>query len=179
MKALNNAVIPGAIARMLRTPPLAPHEFTATKFHTAEDEAWFGNTVLKFIADDCPSGAFTERFYNRLSNSYGHIAHFKRAGFYEHFFSDLDGKIEFLEQTLEWPCYGQPDYTFCDVEIAVQCRLLAANLLALFKSRRAADLAQRERRLLARLKAKYETGAPPSAPPTTALRQQNLFDLAP
>ncbi|MGB5083339.1 MAG: hypothetical protein WBO09_01765 [Methylocystis silviterrae] len=177
MKTLNNPAIPAAIARMLRTPPLEPHAFAATKFHSAEDKAWFGNAFLKFLADDCPQSAFTKRFYNRLSHSFGHIAHYNRAGFYEHFFVDLAGKIDFLQQTLQWPCYGQPEHTFSDVELVLQARLSTATLLPLLIARRNADIARRERDLLARLKAKYEPQPQPYAP-TMALRQASLFDLS-
>lgn len=178
MKALNNAAIPAAIARMLRTPPLAPHQFTATKFHSAEDKAWFGNAFLKFLAADCPQSAFTKRFYNRLSNSFGHIAHYNRAGFYGHFFIDLAGKIDFLQQTLQWPCYGQPEHTFSDVELMLQARLSATTLLPILIARRDADIARRERDLLARLKTKYEPQPQPADAPAMPLRQASLFDLS-
>lgn len=171
-------MIPAAVARALKVPLLAADEFTATKFHTADDKAWFGNAFLKFLADDCPQGAFTKRLYNRLSNSFGHIAHYDRGGFYEHFFLDLAGKIDFLRQTLQWPCYGHPEHTFSDVELALQARLSTAKLLPLLTARRDADIARRERELLARLKTKYEPEPQPCAAPTTTFRQASLFDLS-
>jgi hypothetical protein len=171
-------MIPMPIVRMLRVPPLEPREFTATKFHSMEDKAWFGNALLKFIAADFPEASFTNRLYNVLSNTFGHIAHYDRSGFYDHFFRDLDGKIAFLDQTLRWPCYGSPEYTFSDVEIIVQSRLALTHLLELTRSCRQADIATRERQLLSRLKAKYEPHPEPSAPPTTTLHQPSLFDLS-
>lgn len=171
-------MIPAAVARALKVPLLAADEFTATKFHSAEDKAWFANAFLKFLAADCPRGAFTERFYDRLSNSFGHIAQFDRHEFYERFFLDLDGKIAFLDQTLQWPCYGQPEHTFSDVELVLQARLSTAKLLPILIARRDADIARRERELLVRLKAKYEPQPQPYAAPTTALRQVSLFDFS-
>jgi hypothetical protein len=79
-------MLPPAIIRSLRIPRLTAADFTPTKFHTAEDKAWFANTLLKFLADDCPRSGFTVRLYVRLSNSFGHIAHYDRSNFFEHFF---------------------------------------------------------------------------------------------
>ncbi|MBG0808066.1 hypothetical protein IY145_01370 [Methylosinus sp. H3A] len=183
-------MLPTAIIRSLRTPQLTAPDFTPTKFHTTDDKAWFANALLKFLADDCPQSAFTDRLYVRLSNSFGNIAHHDRTRFYDNFFVTSERKIGFLEQTLRWPCYGAAEFTFCDVEILVQSRIAATNLLAIEQSRRDAEIARRERELLARLKAKYEsipradpTPSPittstlaPSAVPTP--RQGSLFDLS-
>jgi hypothetical protein len=167
-------------------PQLTPADFTPTKFHSADDKAWFANALLKFLADDCPRSGFTDRLYVRLSNSFGHIAHYDRSGFFEHFFLTLQTKVEFLEQTLQWLCYGSAEFTFCDVEILVQSRITTANLLAIIKAQRDSDTARRERELLERLKAKYEPmprpdARPDQAPPTApaaVLRQGSLFDFS-
>jgi hypothetical protein len=181
-------MLPTAIIRSLRTPQLTAPDFTPTKFHTADDKAWFANALLKFLADDCPQSAFTDRLYARLSSSFGHIAHHDRHGFYENFFVTSDRKLEFLEQTLRWPCYGAAEHTFCDVEILVQSRIASADLFAIERSRRDAEIGLRERELLARLKAKYEPTPrfdPPPIPTSTPVpsaapkpRQGSLFDLS-
>jgi hypothetical protein len=176
-------MLPPAIIRSLRIPQLTAADFTPTKFHTAEDKAWFANTLLKFLADDCPRSGFTDRLYVRLSNSFGHIAHYDRSNFFEHFFPDPERRIAFLEETLQWPCYGSAEFTFCDVEILVQSRITAANLLAIVKAQRDRDLARRERELLDRLKAKYEPSHRPDtrsdpASPAAVLRQGSLFDFS-
>jgi hypothetical protein len=101
-------MFPPAVVRSLRNPRLEASAFTPTKFHSAEDKAWFGNAFLKFVADDCPKAAFTERFYNRLSKSFGQIAYFNKHGFYDNFFLDVSGKIDFLEQTLQCPVTASP-----------------------------------------------------------------------
>jgi hypothetical protein len=170
-------------------PQLTAADFTSTKFHTVDDKAWFANALLKFLADDCPRSGFTDRLYVRLSNSYGHIAHYDRQSFFEHFFLALETKVEFLEQTLQWPCYGSAEFTFCDVEILVQSRITTANLLAIVKAQRDSDITRRERELFERLKAKYEPmprpdalsalASPATAPePPTVLRQGSLFDFS-
>jgi len=41
-----------------------------------------------------------QKLCRRLALSFGHIAHFERGSFYDHFFRDLQGKGAFLEETL-------------------------------------------------------------------------------
>jgi hypothetical protein len=179
-------MLPSAIIRSLRKPQLTAADFTPTKFHSSDDKAWFANALLKFLADDCPRSGFTDRLYVRLSNSFGHIAHYDRSGFFEHFFPDPERRIAFLEETLQWRCYGAADYTFCDVEILVQSRVSAAKLLSVERARRDSEVTRRERELLERLKAKYEPISRPDSPPEPApptapaavLRQGSLFDFS-
>jgi hypothetical protein len=171
-----HAIIPAAVVRALRTPRLEPSAFTPTKFHSAEDKAWFGDAFFKFVAQDYPKSAFSKRFYMRLSNCFGHIANYNLHCFYETFFLDLSGKIDFLTQTLRWPCYGDPAYTFCDVERLIQKRLATSRLLDIHKAAHAAEIDRAERATLARLKAIYEPHPEPQ--PTPVLRQGNLFDLS-
>jgi hypothetical protein len=137
--------------------PFLPSDFTATKFSTAADKAEFGNTLLRFIESEWASALFTKRFYNRLSMCYGHIAHYKRAQFYEEWFSSLAAQVRFLKHTLRFPCYGDPEYTFSDVERAIQREIVNRNYLARYELRlaeeqQAADLAQ-----LRQLECKYRT----------------------
>ena len=100
--------------------PFLPSDFTATKFSTAADKAEFGNTLLRFIESEWASALFTKSFYNRLSMCFGHIAHYNRTQFYEEWFSSLAAQVRFLKHTLRFPCYGDPEYTFSDVERAIQ-----------------------------------------------------------
>ena len=105
--------------------------------------------------------SFSKALYQRLSNTFGHIAHTNRDGYYSVFFERDADKVVFLDQTLRWPCYGDPTYTFCDVERAVQRRLRAANVIEVFRMREADATRKRELDTLARLQAKY--GAEPRA----------------
>jgi hypothetical protein len=140
----------------LLRPSFAESEFTSTKWDTAADKAQFANSLCRFIAADFKQDLFTKKLYRRLSLTFGHIAHFNLHGFFEYFFLDQQGKIAFLEQTLAWWMYGDPHYTFCDVERAVQARLQACNLLEAYRALRAAEVEQAERALLALLHRKYE-----------------------
>jgi hypothetical protein len=56
--------------------PFSPSEFVPTEFSTAADKADFGNTFLHFVDADCAQNLFTKKFYNRLSMTFGHIAHY-------------------------------------------------------------------------------------------------------
>jgi hypothetical protein len=51
-------------------------EFTPTEFSTAQDKAAFGNHFFRFIEAEWKESIFTKGFYNRLSNCFGHIAHY-------------------------------------------------------------------------------------------------------
>jgi hypothetical protein len=51
-------------------------DFVATKFSTAADKANFGNLLLHFIDSGWKQKIHTEKFYSRLSMSFGHIAHY-------------------------------------------------------------------------------------------------------
>lgn len=154
-------------ASALTRPLFTDQDFTATKFSSAAEKAGFANTLLRFIETDFRPTLFTQRLYSRLSMCFGHIAHTNQLGFSETFFDDLQGKVAFLEQTLAWRCYGQPDYTYCDVEHAIQSRLHACGLLAVYRARHAAEIESSERAMLARLLAKYDgvPAAPPIDPP--------------
>jgi hypothetical protein len=147
-------------------PRFTPAEFTPTKWDSAEVKANFANKLGQFIAADFKESLFTKVFYNRLSMTYGHIAHFNREGFFGTFFRDLAGKVEFLEQTLQWPCFGDPAWIYCDVERAIQGRLRKCDLLTAYRALRAAEIERRERETLQRLSAKYngDVARPKTAP---------------
>jgi len=178
-------MIPATTARAVRSPQIEPSAFTPTKFSTTEDKAWFGNALLKFLANDSPQSGFTTRLYHRLSLTFGHIAHFDKVGFYETFFQDDSGKIEFLRQTIQWPFFGDPHHTFSDVERAIAARVKTSGLIHFYEMRLNTAIEQAERAKLAQLKAKYEPSRANTAAilPTASdrpqpLRQGDLFGLA-
>ena len=158
-------MIDAAMARRLRDPLFTAAAFAPPRSRTADEKAWFANTLLRFLATDCPWTLFSERLYHRLSGSFGHIAHTNRLGFHETFFLDARGKVEFLEQSLAHPCYGSPGHTFCDVERRLQTRIREAGLLAHWREERRAEAEHAERALLAALRTKYENAPPPQPSP--------------
>jgi hypothetical protein len=61
--------------------------------------------------------------------------------------------------TLAWPCWGDPEYTFCDVERAIQQEIRNRNYLARYELRAAEAVRSGEMETLKRLEAKYRTVA--------------------
>ena len=137
--------------------PFLPSDFTATKFSTAADKAEFGNTLLRFIESEWASALFTKRFYNRLSMCFSHIAHYNRTQFYEEWFLSLAAQVQFLKHTLRFPCYGDPEYTFSDVERAIQREIVNRNYLARYELRLAEEHQATDVALLRQLESKYRT----------------------
>ena len=155
----------GALLR----PRFQPDEFTATQWDGAEVKAKFANDLCRFMAADFKETLFSKDLYRRLSMCWGHIAHYDRNGFFSEFFRDLRGKVDFLDQTLAWRCFGDPAYTFSDVERAVNARLRSCNLLAAYRALRAAEVESAEREMLRRLQQKYDGGNAPQVAPTPIL----------
>ena len=67
--------------------------------------------------------------------------------------------LRFLEKTLKWPCWGDPEYTFSDVERAIQQEVRKRNYLARYQLRVAEAERAREMETLRRLEAKYRVPA--------------------
>jgi hypothetical protein len=139
--------------------PFLPSEFVPTKFSTAQDKADFGNTFLHFIESEWARTAFSKSFYNRLSMCFSHIAHYDAAGFYATWFTTDADRLRFLRHTLSCPCWGDPEYTFCDVELAIQQEIRKRNYLARYELRAAEAVRSGEMETLKRLEAKYRTVA--------------------
>lgn len=88
--------------------------------YRAAGKAKFAEKLCNFILDGCPESQFSGRFYTRLSNCFDHIAHYNAGGFYGTWFSTPDKQVDFLSNILGVSCYGQPEYTYSDVEQAVK-----------------------------------------------------------
>ena len=95
-------------------------KFTPTEHSTVADKEHFAEQFIRFISKGCRRTMFPKWFYTRLSMTFGHIANFNQNGFYAVFFSDKESTCEFLNQTLHHGCYGDPAYTYSDVEKFLQ-----------------------------------------------------------
>lgn len=124
--------LPPAIRRRLELPRFTAALFTLTKFADAEAKSRFAQHFTRFLAQDMPEHLFTQAFYQRLSNTFGHIAHCSRYGFLDHYFRTPGDRRRFLEDTMGWRPVGDPAWTFVDVEIALQHRIQSSGLLALY-----------------------------------------------
>jgi hypothetical protein len=149
-------MLSAALTRALTTPAFVAADFVPTQWDTAEQKAKFANALLTFVAQDFPRSKFHESFYRRLSNTFGHIANYNSTGFYGRFFLTPEGKFEFLEQCVTWPCYGDPTFTYSDVERAVGARLRKSQIITILSSQLAVERRRRELALLSELKARYE-----------------------
>lgn len=130
-------------------------QFTPTQWDTAQDKAAFAKQFVRFVQSDFAAKHLTDKFYRRLSNTFGHIAHYNRGGFWAEFFTTTADKVTFLEQTLQHPCYGDPAWTYSDVERALQGWLRADGMLDRYRQRLADETEVGERAELARLQQKY------------------------
>ena len=135
--------------------PFVASQFVATKWSSTEEKASFGNLFVLFVDSDFERGLFSKKFYNRLSNCFAHIAHFNCSQFYQEWFSSLSAQVRFLEHTLKFPCYGDPQYTFSDVEREIQREVRNRNYLARYQLRLAEEERAGELALLERLEGKY------------------------
>lgn len=90
--------------------------YTATEFSTVEDKKKFEAQFKKFVTNGFQKKHFPKWFYTRLSMCFGHIAHYSQSGFYYFFFEDDEGKRDFLNWTMNGGGYGDPAYTYSDVE---------------------------------------------------------------
>jgi hypothetical protein len=152
----------------MRAAPFDASQFVATQWSTAADKAAFGNTYILFIESEWKWSLFTKSFYQRLSNCFGHIAHYNQHQFYETWFTSDKDRFEFIRNTLAWPCWGDPKFTYCDVERAIKQQVGAKNYFALYELRAAEESRSVEMAVLVRLEAKYR-------PPLT---QVNAFTPA-
>jgi hypothetical protein len=75
-----------------------------------------------------------------------------------------------LRHTLAWPCWGDPEYTFCDVERAIHQEIRKRNYLARYELRAAEAVRSSEMETLKRLEAKYRLVAN-QAPAEDTVRQ--------
>ena len=75
----------------------------------------------------------------------------------QEWFSSLAAQVRFLKHTLRFPCYGDPEYTFSDVERAIQREISNRNYLARYELRLAEEQQATDLALLRQLESKYKT----------------------
>ncbi len=96
------------------------NEFTNTQWSTAQEKADFANKLREFIYSDYNKRKFTKALYRRLSQCFGHIAHYNQHGFWQVWFEDVDKQREFEQHMQRYRPYGDPAWTYVDVEKAIQ-----------------------------------------------------------
>jgi len=156
--------LPQSIVRALRDPVPDAKDFTSTQFRPAASKSWFVEHYTRFVSADCPQHQFTQRFYGQLMNCFGLLDHYSKGGFWTEYFTSNAGKVEFLQQVLSHPCYGDPCHTFSDAEREIIKRLRRTDVLGFYRQRLCAEQEIADRTELTRLMAKYDQGHPPADP---------------
>jgi len=146
-----------AVKLMGKAGEFQSEDFTPTKWATAEEKAKTANKLTRFILGGFQQAAFTKGMYQRLSNMFGHIAHYDINGFYGTWFTDIKSCSDWVEHiTSSWLSgIGDPSFTWSDVERSliqwVQDNQIAEQLNELYRL----DIEQNERKLLNALQRKY------------------------
>ena len=94
----------------------AADRFAATPHSTADEKARFCNAFARFVLGGFDRKRFTQKFYQRLSLIFGHIAHFNANGFWETWFSTPEQQREFVQHVHEYVALGDPQHCWSDVE---------------------------------------------------------------
>jgi hypothetical protein len=137
-------------------PEFNEYQFIPTKFTSARQKARFANQFVKFVSRGFQIKDFPHWFYVELSNTFGHIAHYDRIGFYRTFFLRVENKIKFLNITLKNGGYGDPSFTHSDVEKVLAKWVSDTGLLEKYMRVYREGVEAAEKAELVRLKDKYE-----------------------
>jgi len=132
-------------------------DFTPTKWATAEEKAKVANKLTRFILGGFQQGSFTKTIYKRLSNMFGHIAHYDIHGFYGTWFADVGSCRDWVEHvTSGWLSgTGDPKFTWSDAEKALVQWLKDNHIAEQLDELHQLDVEQKERALLTGLQQKY------------------------
>lgn len=130
-------------------------DFTPTSHSTAAEKQKFYEHFKKFVDNGFKETLFPKWFYLRLSNCFGHIAHYDQMGFYDVWFANTEKQLRFLANMRRWPAYGQPNHTYCDVEQALQKWELQSRLCEIYRLYYEAERENAERGQLRDLQEKY------------------------
>jgi hypothetical protein len=95
-------------------------EFTPTQWSTSEDKKRFAQAFIRLVEGNFKQTLFPKWFYQRLSNCFYNIAYYNQYGFYEEQFSTTARQCRFVSNCLNYPCYGDPRFTYSDVERFLQ-----------------------------------------------------------
>ena len=138
-------------------------DFTPTKWAAAEEKARMANKLTRFILGGFQQGSFTKRMYQRLSNMFGHIAHYDINGFYSTWFADVKSCHEWVEHvSSSWLSgIGDPKFTWSDVEKALVQWIKDNQIQEQLDELYQLDVEHKERSLLTALQQKYTLQAVP------------------
>jgi len=98
----------------MQNKPFSESHFTPTQWSTAKEKADFGNWLVRFIESGVKRSLFPKTKYRRLSMCFSHIAHYNVQGFYSEWFEN--GPEKWIDYIIDRPIYGDPSFTYSDVE---------------------------------------------------------------
>lgn len=130
-------------------------ELTATEWDTVADKKKFIKQFKDFVLSGFVQSKFPKWFYVKLSNTFGHIAHYNQGGFYATFFLSTASKLEFIDTCLCGGGYGSPAFTYSDVEQILKAWLIEEDILGELRKQLDQEQEADERAEYARLSAKY------------------------
>ena len=111
----------GGKQHKMKKPTFSANQFTSTQWATAQQKAQWATDMAAWVMRSFPQMGFTTGLYERLRNTFGHSAHFHRAGFYDVWFADIHRQLRWLEHAARGGAYGpvgDPKFTWSDVERA-------------------------------------------------------------
>jgi len=88
----------------------------ATQWSTVEEKAKATEELSKFLIARADPKKWTPRLYKALEQHFSHIAHYNQAGFYGVWFESAAKRLEFAKYHAERSIYGDPAWTWSDVE---------------------------------------------------------------
>ena len=131
--------------------------YTATQWSSVKDKEKFVKHFKRFVEKGFPESFFTKWFYIRMSMMRQHIAEFNQQGFYAVWFSTWERRADFLRRWGLMPCFGDPGWTWVDVEEVLAVWLKEhPQYRHIQESEHHAMIIKQEKAELERLKAKYE-----------------------
>lgn len=124
---------------MAKKKPFNVMQFEPTEHYTAADKTKFANWLADFILSGFPQSKFYQWAYQRLSNCFGHIAHYNQGGFFTTWFDTPDDCQRWLDHVRNYTPLGQPSYTYVDVEREIKswlsCPEVAAKVEAMMREK--------------------------------------------
>jgi hypothetical protein len=140
--------------------------FTATQL-PGEAYGWrtvdFANHLARFILEGFPRQLFTKKFYRRLMQEFGHIAHYDEQGFWAAWFETTARQLAFLENlaTVLWFLDRDP------LARTISAWVQENRIVEQYRHRVEVERETLERHVLEQLKRKYDDkgGPEPRASP--------------
>jgi hypothetical protein len=105
-------------------------QFTPTQWDDPRTKKLFAEKLVDFVEGGFDRKKFTSALYHRLCQMFRHIAHTNIDGFYGVWFSTPENQAKWVEYILRVHVYGDPAYTWSDVEAVFKNWLMTSSIPA-------------------------------------------------